>query len=208
MWMKRLKQILALPMYGAAAWLVWVLAQQVDHTGLIAALAAVVALGVALAAWGATRMRFRAAGTIIALLGLAGTAYALSVVAGARMPPPAPATATAGMTSEPYTPARLEALRKAGRPVFVDATASWCITCLVNEEAALSRPGVRAAFKDKNVAFLVADWTNRNAEITALLEAHGRSGVPLYLYYAPGASEPQILPQILTEGEVLRTLRS
>jgi len=208
LWMKRLKQILALPMYGAAAWLVWVLAQQVDHAGLIAALAAVVALGVALAAWGATRMQFRLAGTTVALLGLAGTAYALSVVAGARMPPPAPATATAGMKSEPYAPARLEALRKEGRPVFVDATASWCITCLVNEEAALSRPDVRAAFKTRNVAFLVADWTNRNAEITALLEAHGRSGVPLYLYYAPGASEPKILPQILTEGEVLKALGS
>ena len=71
--------------------------------------------------------------------------------------------------------------------MFVDATAAWCITCLVNEEAALSRPSVRAAFAKKHIAFLVADWTNRNREITALLEAHGRSGVPLYLYYAPGA---------------------
>jgi thiol:disulfide interchange protein DsbD len=65
---------------------------------------------------------------------------------------------------------------------------------------------VHEAFKKKNVALLVADWTNRNPEITALLEAHGRSGVPLYLYYAPSAAEPEILPQILTEGEVLKTL--
>jgi thiol:disulfide interchange protein DsbD len=101
---------------------------------------------------------------------------------------------------------RLEELRRAHRAVFVDATASWCITCLVNEEAALSRPAVRAAFAEKHVAFLIADWTNRNSEITALLEAHGRSGVPLYLYYAPGAAETVVLPQILTEGEVLQTI--
>jgi thiol:disulfide interchange protein DsbD len=208
-WMNTLKQILALPMYGAAAWLLWVLAQQVDRSGLIAAGAAVAGLGVALWTWGAMQMRSRlvwSGGMALVLFALAGVAYALSVVAGAGMPPLATSATHAGMKSEPYTPARLEALRKAGRPVFVDATASWCITCLVNEEAALSRPKVRAAFADRKVAFLVADWTNRNAEITALLEAHGRSGVPLYLYYAPGAAEPKILPQILTEGEVLKAL--
>jgi len=207
-WMKRLKQVLAIPMYGAAAWLVWVLAQQVDRGGLIAAVAAMTALGAALTVWGATRMRRRAVGTTLALAGLAAAVFALSFVATARTAAPAAATTTAGMKSEPYAPERLEALRKAGRPVFVDATASWCITCLVNEEAALSRPAVRAAFARKNIALLVADWTNRNAEITALLEAHGRSGVPLYLYYAPGADEPKVLPQILTEGEVLKALGS
>jgi thiol:disulfide interchange protein DsbD len=207
-WMNRLKQILALPMYGAAAWLIWVLAQQVDHAGLIAAGAALVAVGVALFVWGATRMRHRLAGTILALILFAGAAFALSVVTTSRAPEPTIATAHAGIKSEPYSAARLEALRKAGRPVFVDATASWCITCLVNDEAALSRPNVRAAFAARKIAFLVADWTNRNAEITALLEAHGRSGVPLYLYYAPGAAEPRILPQILTEGEVLKALGS
>jgi thiol:disulfide interchange protein DsbD len=76
----------------------------------------------------------------------------------------------------------------------------------VNEEASLSRPRVAASFADKRVTFLVADWTNRNPEITALLEAHGRSGVPLYLYYAPDAADPVVLPQILTEGEVLATI--
>ncbi len=148
----------------------------------------------------------RAGGMVVVLLALGGTAYALSLVVGAQPPAPVAVTAHAGMKSEPYTPARLAVLRKANRPVFIDATASWCITCLVNEEAALSRPAVHAAFKQKNIALLVADWTNRNPEITALLEAHGRSGVPLYLYYAPGAAEPKILPQILTEGEVLKVL--
>ncbi len=110
------------------------------------------------------------------------------------------------MKAEPYSAARLDALLRARRPVFVDATASWCITCLVNEEAALSRPAVRAAFADKHIALLVADWTNRNPAITALLEAHGRSGVPLYLYYAPGVGDAAVLPQVLTEGEVLAAI--
>ena len=90
--------------------------------------------------------------------------------------------------------------------MFVDATAAWCITCLVNEEAVLSRPSVKDAFAGKNVAYLVADWTNQNPEITKLLKDNGRSGVPLYLYYAPSADKPVILPQILTESGVLGAL--
>jgi thiol:disulfide interchange protein DsbD len=208
-WMVRLKQLLALPMYAAAVWLIWVLAQQVDRNGLAAAVASVVAVVSAFFIWGRSQ---RETGRVWAGIGYAGIGVAAAVavlfgfVAGAHPPASATVTAHAGMASEPYTPARLAELRQAKRPVFIDATASWCITCLVNEEAALSRPSVHEAFKKKNVALLVADWTNRNPEITALLEAHGRSGVPLYLYYAPSAAEPEILPQILTEGEVLKTL--
>ena len=90
--------------------------------------------------------------------------------------------------------------------MFVDATAAWCITCLVNEEAVLSQASVKSAFAAKNVVYMVADWTNQNPEITALLKDNGRSGVPLYLYYAPGAKAPVILPQILTESGVLAVL--
>jgi thiol:disulfide interchange protein DsbD len=207
-WMLRLKQILALPMYGAAAWLVWVLAQQVNRTGLVAVLAAIAALGVSLWLWGATRAGqdwVRKAGAVVATVGIAGALYALTLI-GHAPAPPSGQTEFAGMKSEPYSAARLAQLRDAHRAVFVDATASWCITCLVNEEATLSRPAVRAAFVGKHVAFLVADWTNRNSAITALLEAHDRSGVPLYLYYAPGAADAVVLPQILTEGEVLQTI--
>jgi len=204
-WMLRLKQFLALPMYGAAAWLLWVLSQQVDRGGLIAALAATAALGLSLVLWSATRLRsgwVRNAGGLVALIGFLGALSALTLVRGAPMQAAGSAD-FAGMKSEAYSPERLAQLRGQHRAVFVDATASWCITCIVNEEAALSRPAVRQAFADKHIAFLVADWTNRNPAITALLEAHGRSGVPLYLYYAPGAQEAKILPQILTEGEVL-----
>ena len=83
--------------------------------------------------------------------------------------------------------------------MFVDVTAAWCITCLVNEQAVLSRPDIKSAFAGSHVTYLVADWTNRNADITKLLDANDRPGPPLYLYYAPGAAAPVILPQILTE---------
>lgn len=208
-WMLWLKRILALPMYGAAIWLLWVLAQQVDRQGLIAALGAVAAVAVALWIWGATRVTtawVRGAGAFGALVVFLGVLFALRAVALATPAAPVAATHYAGMKTTPYTAAALDTLRAEHRPVFIDATASWCITCLVNEQAALSRPAVRTAFERHRVAFLVADWTNQNPEITALLKAHGRSGVPLYLYYAPGTSEPQILPQILTEGEVLKTI--
>jgi thiol:disulfide interchange protein len=208
-WMLLLKQILAIPMYGATAWLLWVLSQQVDRSGLFAAGVALVAFGVSLWLWGGTRLKsdwVRRISTLVALVGVAGSLIALGFVASAKSPVQATATTYAGIKSQPYTAARLAALRRAHGAAFVDATASWCITCIVNEEAALSRPAVRAAFAKRHITFLVADWTNRNPEITALLEAHGRDGVPLYLYYAPGASDPQILPQILTEGEILKVI--
>ncbi len=208
-WMVRFRQILALPMYAAAGWLVWVLAQQIDTRGLIAIAVAAVALALALWFWGRLAVRSGARKWAVAAGALAFvivTVAALCIVAGARPPAPVSVTAHAGIPSEPYSAARLAALRQAGRPVFIDATASWCITCLVNEEAALARPNVHAAFRDKHIVLLVADWTNRSPAITALLEAHGRSGVPLYLYFAPGAAEPIILPQILTEDIVLSAL--
>jgi thiol:disulfide interchange protein DsbD len=116
--------------------------------------------------------------------------------------------ATSTIAYEPYTAARLEALRAEGRPVFVNATAAWCITCLVNDRVALSGEALKTEFDARKVASLKADWTNGNPEITALLAAQQRSGVPLYLYYAPGAQAPVVLPQLLTESIVLAALKS
>jgi thiol:disulfide interchange protein len=92
-------------------------------------------------------------------------------------------------------------------PVFVNMTAAWCITCAVNETTSLSTQAVRAAMADRGITYLKGDWTNQNPEITRLLEKHGRSGVPLYLLYT-GTGEPQVLPQILTEGTVLAALET
>ncbi|MDE2352667.1 MAG: thioredoxin family protein, partial [Alphaproteobacteria bacterium] len=211
LWMLRFRQALAFPMYGAAAWLLWVLAQEAGPDGLVAALGAMIALAFAAWAWGVSRTassHWRHVGAAAAVLALLLGAFSYSFVGPAR---PAAASVSSvappGIASEPYNPARLAALRAQHRAVFVDATAAWCITCLVNEKVALSGAAVQAAFAAHHIAYLVADWTNRDPAITALLSAHGRTGVPLYLYYAPGADAAQVLPQILTEDEVLTALR-
>jgi len=164
--------------------------------------AAMIALALAAWLWTTTRnlsARGRGIGAVVALLVLAGGLYGVSLLRDASATP----AAQTSKLGEPFTAAKLASLRAANRPVFVDATAAWCITCLVNEEAVLSQPGVKSAFAAKNVAYLVADWTNQDPEVTALLKENGRSGVPLYLYYAAGARTPIILPQVLTQGTVL-----
>lgn len=209
MWMLRLKQVLAFPMYGAAVWLVWVLTNEVGAIGVVAALGAMVCF--ALAAWLWTTSRnaaasgrgFGALATLVAFIAALGF---LSIVAFSPAATPEIRAADSGIPHEPYTAARLEALRKENRPVFINATAAWCITCLVNERVAFSGDTVRDAFAKHHVACLIADWTSRNPEITKLLEEHGRDGVPLYLYYAPGAADAKILPQILTADDVVKAV--
>ncbi|MET0336019.1 MAG: thioredoxin family protein, partial [Rhizobacter sp.] len=108
---------------------------------------------------------------------------------------------------EPYTPERLAALRQEGKPVFVNLTADWCITCLVNERVALSPSHVDDAFRTAGITRLKGDWTRGDERITKLLAEHGRSGVPLYLFYAAGpGGEPRVLPQLLTPDLVLAVL--
>lgn len=205
-WMLTLKQALAFPMYAASAWLVWVLAQESGPKGVVVILGIMIATAFAAWLWSRTRnlpARGRGIGAVAVVLILAGALYHVTLLSGAAAPVPAAQGASRG---EPYTAAKLAAYRAKGTPVFVDATAAWCITCLVNEDAVLSRPNIKQAFADRHVVYMVADWTNQNPEITALLKQNGRSGVPMYAYYAPGAAQPVLLPQILTEANVLAAL--
>jgi thiol:disulfide interchange protein DsbD len=208
-WMLTLKQFLAFPMYGAAVWLVWVLANEVGPDGVVWTLAAMVAFALGVWIWTVSRgagPRGRGFGAFATLLALILSLAFLALLLRAN---PAPALArveTSAIPHEPYTAARLAELRTQHRAVFVNATAAWCITCLVNERVAFGSGKVAEAFAKHHVACLIADWTRRDGEITKLLEAHGRDGVPLYLYYAPGAAEAQVLPQILTEDEVLNAV--
>jgi thiol:disulfide interchange protein DsbD len=201
-WMERLRQGLAFPMYAAAVWLVWVLAQQAGPDAVLAVLAGGVLLG--FGAWALGQAQ-RAGGSRIALgaaaLGLVGALALLPRIATA----PAEAAAP-GPGAEAWSEARVGALRAEGRPVFVNATAAWCITCQVNERVALRAESVQAAFAARGVAYLKADWTSGDASIGALLRAHGRDGVPLYLVYPAGGGAPAVLPQLLTEGIVLRAI--
>jgi len=199
-WMERLRGLLAFPMYGAAAWLAWVVSVQAGPDGL--ALLLTGAVLIAFAAWvlGAAQSpplpaRRRAAiGRGLAAAALIGALALLPRLAAA--PPAGDARGAAG---EPWSEARLAALRAGGRPVFVNLTAAWCITCKVNERAALDTAATRAAFARAGVATLTGDWTRGDPAITALLRSQGRDGVPLYLLYPPGEGAPVVLPQILTE---------
>jgi len=209
-WMTTLREVLAFPMFGAAIWLVWVLSFQSGSDGVLAVLASALALAFALFVFGRAQgatgtARFAGLATAVVALGLMGV---ILPFAGVSQPSSASA-ATAGesvLGYEPYSAAKLAGLRAEGRPVFINATAAWCITCLVNDRVALSGTALKNAFAEKKVAALKADWTSQDAEVTALLSAQGRSGVPLYLYFAPGADAPQVLPQILTESTVLAAL--
>ena len=112
----------------------------------------------------------------------------------------------ADLAYEPYTPQRLAELQAEGRPVLVNYTAAWCVSCQVNDRVAISTAGSARAFKKHNVAYLKADWTKKDPVIAADLAKYGRAGVPLYLVYGVKGGEPVILPAILTEGAVVKAL--
>jgi thiol:disulfide interchange protein DsbD len=185
------RDLLAFPMFAAAAWLAWVLAQQGGAMSVLALLTVATALAFALVV-----ARWSRAWLTAGLIVLA----ACSVWAWRPLTAP---TAPAAETAATWSEARVEQLRRAGQPVFVNFTAAWCLTCKVNEATTLSSPRVRAAFRARGVTYLVGDWTNRSDAVEAALAAHGRAGVPLYLYYPPGQAEPVALPQILSERTVL-----
>jgi thiol:disulfide interchange protein len=212
-WMERLQQLLAFPLYASVAWLVWVLSQQAGPAGVAVVLTGLVLIGFAAWLWAVGRFatppwrHVAAAGAALA----AGLALA---TVGLEHPSPqgsSPAEAPAGAVWEPFSPERLAELRAAGTPVFVNITAAWCITCLVNERVALRSPAVTRAFADKGVARLRGDWTRRDAQITQVLDAFGRNGVPLYLLYprtggGSGGGVAIVLPQILSEDTVVQAV--
>jgi thiol:disulfide interchange protein DsbD len=204
-WMERFKQLLAFPMYATSAWLVWVLSQQSDARGLAYALAGLLTLALALWLWQASRAAapaWRRLGGAIGLAALGLLAGLLLALPDGRVAGGAPPAGPA----EAYSAARLAELRAAGRPVLINFTAAWCITCQVNERVALSTQRVGEAMRTAGVAYLKADWTRRDPAITRLLEAHRRSGVPMYLLYPAGGGEPELLPSVLTEDLVLARL--
>jgi thiol:disulfide interchange protein DsbD len=206
-WMEVLRQALAFPMYAAAIWLLWVASQQTGSSGVLGVAGGMGLLGLGGWALGQAQRTGgwgRRAGHLVA--GLAGVAL-LAVLSQLGGVAPATSHESAGDGSEPFSNARLAALRAEGRPVFVDMTAAWCVTCLVNERVALSPHPVREAFAARHVAYLKGDWTRQDPEITAFLRATGRDGVPLYVYYPP-RGEPVLLPQILTPELVLAALPS
>jgi thiol:disulfide interchange protein DsbD len=197
-WMEIVRQGLAFPMYAAAAWLLWVVDQEAGSGGVLGTAAGLVLLGFAAWALGVSQTASGQGRRVGQAACLAAGLAALTVLPGITA-----ASTPADEAAEVFSPARLAALQAEGRPVFVNLTAAWCVTCLVNERVALAPAAVRAAFAAHHVAYLKGDWTRQDPQITAFLHQAGREGVPLYLIYAPGNPVPTVLPQILTESTVL-----
>ena len=199
-WMEHFRQFLAFPMFLTAAWLLWVLGHQSGIDAVFIALTGMV--GFALFLW---TLRFKhIVGRIITAIILA-----LILVTFVILPKENAPAAETDYTA--YTPATLQTALNSDDPVFINMTAAWCITCKANENLALNTKSSRALFKQENVRILVGDWTNQNPDITEYLARFGRNGVPLYVYYeAPGENgirpDPVVLPQILTNGIISRTI--
>ncbi|MEQ1683584.1 MAG: thioredoxin family protein [Burkholderiaceae bacterium] len=199
-WMQRLKVAMAFPMFATVLWLVWVLGQQVGIDGAVGVLA--VLLATALVGWvvgmAGIGGRGRGVGTVLAgVLWVATLAWAWPAL---RDPAPAASVSSVAAPAAAWQPWSAEAVTRAraqGRPVFVDFTAAWCVTCQYNKRNALADAGVLADFTARNVLLLRADWTRRDAAITQELTRLGRSGVPVYALYGTGTSPPTLLPEIL-----------
>jgi thiol:disulfide interchange protein len=211
--MEGFRKVLAFPMYAAAGWLAWVFVLQTGAGGLPPLFAAALAVAFAAFCWGVAQRSARRALPAVAGLGavLAGVAALAGGLGGAATPAAVGVTGASngagGLAgAAPWSLAEVTRLQGAGRPVFVDFTAAWCVTCQVNERTTLSDPAVTAAFGRTGAAYLKADWTRPNPDIARALAAQGRSGVPLYLVYPRSSGQPRVLPQLLTPSTVTQAL--
>ncbi|OGB24878.1 MAG: protein-disulfide reductase [Burkholderiales bacterium RIFCSPLOWO2_02_FULL_57_36] len=209
-WMARFKTFMAFPMFATVVWLVWVLGKQVGINGVAAILGLLVA--VAFAAWifgtriNTTRGRWAWNGGAAAVV-LAISVWAWPSLQGEQ----ATQASIQTPTSSSWQVWSTEAVQRAGqdgRPVFVDFTAAWCVTCQYNKRTTLSDESLLKEFEAKNVLLLRADWTSRDERITRELMRLGRSGVPVYAFYTPGADQPKLLSELLSVAEVRETLKA
>ena len=207
-WMEGFRKLMAFPMYGTAAWLAWVLAVQSGSDALARVFAAAVTLALGVWLLGSAQHRAGLGQRPLKTLVLGG-ALTIAALAAAVWPnyaePAAAGTPEAEGSSIPYeaySPEKLAEIRATGKPVFINFTAAWCVTCQVNEKVAFSTKAAADAFAKSGAVYLKADWTRRDAVIAQELARHGRAGVPLYLVYPASGGEPVVLPQLLT-GEIV-----
>jgi len=195
-WMGTFRRILAMPMLVTAVGLFWLVGRQGGTEAMTAAAAALLSLAIGLWWVGVGQQGGRASSWFPMVPASIGIALVMIIAP--------PQTAAAAITPasrgvEPFSEARLAALRHAGTPVFVDFTADWCLTCKVNERVAIDRATTQSAFERAGVVTLRGDWTNGDAAITRFLSRNGRNSIPFYLFIVPGRP-PEVLPQILTPG--------
>ena len=214
-WMERLKQFMGFPLMAALLWLLYIIGAQKGSTAVIWAAAFLLTLGLALWLYGlaarpVVKPRPRAAGVFFScLLALAGGWLFLGVLFANEhaTSPSAAAKNDDGIPWVPYSRDAVDKLLAAGKPVFIDFTADWCLSCKFNERTAIDTAAVRAKIKELGIVPVKADWTSQNPEITETLLRFGRVGVPFYVLYPAGKPDaPITLPEILTQSLVLDTL--
>ncbi len=199
-WMETLKELLAFPLFLSAVWLLWVLTNQAG-TGVMAAVC-VGATAIAFALWAHRRPATGATKVLYKTLAI------LAVFIAVAVPHQALKSREQDKRWVAYSPELLADLRAQNRPVFIDVTADWCITCLANERSTLSQEAVTRLFDSENIATLKADWTNADPQIKDLLQQYGRIGVPLYVWFPAGHKGPGVvLPQILTPSLVINAIK-
>ena len=205
-WMEILRQAVSVPIFATVIWLAWVLANAYGATVLAVLLVGF--LLIAIAGWFLGRFPTKRWSAVVAALILIGFVGLTAWAPGELAAPPTSATTAAARPGEwqPWSADAVAHYEAQGHPVFVDFTASWCLSCQVNERVALTKPEVQKAFADVHVELLKADWTQHDDAITETLAKLGRSGVPAYVLYVPGEQTPRILPEVLTPGIVMDAL--
>ncbi len=208
-WMDVMRRLLAFPMFATVVWLLWVLGQQTGLDGAMGLLSGLLALSFSIWAWG---LRGRAR-WVLAALGAVLTAWLASLLMATLLGPAPQASSETSDTGsakpagawQAWSPATLQAHVAAGRTVFVDFTAAWCVSCQYIKKTTLSDPGLLQRFQSRNVVLLRADWTRQDPAITQALNALGRSGVPVYAIFAPGRA-PVVLSELPSVAEIEEAL--
>ncbi len=212
-WMERLKQFMGFPLLATLLWLLYIIGGQRGATAIIWVAAFLLLLGIALWLYGlaaspTVKPVKRVLGQLLAAgLVIFGAQFFLLDLFAHEQAPGAVPIKSGGIEWIPYSEAEVKKLRAEGKPVFVDFTADWCLSCKFNERTAIDTAAVRAKFSELGIVPVKADWTNANPEITAALQRFGRVGVPFYVLYPAGKSDaPITLPELLTESLVLDAL--
>lgn len=211
-WMETFKQFMGFLLMATVVWLGWVLGHQAGVDAVVGLMMALVIMGMGgwvLGRWGSlinTNRTRLIAQVITVLLIFAGAGFAV-MTAKDGAPEGTTIKNGEGIAWQQFSPKMVEDMRAAGKPVFIDFTATWCLSCQVNERVTFRSKEVQDQFKKLGIVPLKADWTSRDETITKTLEGFGRSGVPLYVLYNPKESEPKILPEVITPSIILEEFK-
>ena len=201
-WMDTAKNVLAFPLYLTSVWLLWVAGNQAGVNTMALALSGLVLLALAAYLYGDTTLRKG-----ISIVLIAGAVFL--AIPSDNKPGSEDSSRTLSDGQIAWSASVLDDYIERGDPIFVDVTADWCITCLANEAAVLFTPEMEQAFIDADIPYMIADWTDYDADIGRFVQSHGRSGIPLYVMYPRGiGSTPVILPQLLTRDIVMTAIEN